>query len=160
VARASGTTARNGCLLLCRGGNSLAVHDPIYPAGTSPRVRRPPAEHLPLSGTEYIEDCLLGGHGEGGAASFRVVSVQRDGQRLRAMEYRSGTPDWRCHPLEMASMWLRCVARQCPGLIFWRCDKNSYILLNTSTMAFCTVALPLPLVTLSAQQLRPHQYTP
>jgi hypothetical protein len=37
-----------------------------------------------------MADCLLDTHvGE----SFRVVSVQRDATRLRAMEYRSGTPD-------------------------------------------------------------------
>jgi hypothetical protein len=79
---------RHGRLLLC-GGDSLSVYEPVSHRHVP--VRRP----CPVPGTEYMADCLLGNHiGE----SFRVVSVHRHGTRLRAMEYRSGTPEWRCHP--------------------------------------------------------------
>uniref|UniRef100_A0ACD6A0P8 Uncharacterized protein n=1 Tax=Avena sativa TaxID=4498 RepID=A0ACD6A0P8_AVESA len=149
---------RSGRLLLCR-GESLSVYDPISHRHVA--VRRPPTEPLPPSGTEYIADCLLvagAGHGVDGAASFRVVSVQRDGPRLRAMEYRSGTPDWRCHPwvddIDVATLSSPAMPAAAAGLIFWRLDQNSSLLLDTSTMTFSTVPLPAPL--LSTQPIRPR----
>uniref|UniRef100_A0ACD5TYE3 Uncharacterized protein n=3 Tax=Avena sativa TaxID=4498 RepID=A0ACD5TYE3_AVESA len=145
---------RNGRLLLCR-GESLSVYSPISHLHVA--VRRPPTEPLPpLPGTEYIAECLLGE--EYGAASFRVVSVQRDGPRLRAMEYRSGMPDWRCHPwvygIDLAKLCTPAMPAAAAGLIFWRLDQNSSLLLDTSTMAFSTVPLPAPL--LSTQPIRPR----
>ncbi|XP_047088424.1 uncharacterized protein LOC124700317 isoform X5 [Lolium rigidum] len=42
------------------------------------------------------------------------------------------------------------------GLIFWRRDQSSSLLLDTSTMAFSTVPLPAPLVVISKNPLRPR----
>ncbi|XBJ22213.1 hypothetical protein VPH35_000641 [Triticum aestivum] len=86
---------RNGRLLLSRGGDSLSLYDPVSHRHVSvPRPRSDePLLPVPPGAAEYIWDCLLDGHGE-----FRVVTVQRDGQRLRAMEYASRTAEWRIHP--------------------------------------------------------------
>uniref|UniRef100_A0ACD5XBA1 Uncharacterized protein n=2 Tax=Avena sativa TaxID=4498 RepID=A0ACD5XBA1_AVESA len=145
----------NGRLLLCR-GDSLSIYDPVSHRHVA--VRRPwKDEPCPASGTEYMSDCLLGGHGE----SFRLVTVQRDGPRLRAMEYRSGSPDWRCHPwvdgVAVATLSTPAMPSPAAGLIFWRRDQNSSLLLDTSTMAFSTVPLPAPLQVLSTQSIRPRQ---
>jgi hypothetical protein len=143
---------RNGRLLLCK-GHSLSVYDPVSRQHVA--VRRPPNDIPPdVPTTEYLANCLLGGHGE----SIRVVSVQRDGPRLRAMEYRSGT-DWRCHPwvdgIDVATLRMPAMPAAAAGLIFWRRDQNSSLLLDTSTMAFSTVPLPAPLVVVSKNSLRP-----
>ena len=98
----------------------------------------------------------MGSHGE----SFRVVSVQRDGQRLRAMEHRSG--DWRCHPwvegIDVATLRVPAMPAAAAGLIFWSCEQYSFLLLDTTTMAFSTISLPLPLANLSTEQLRPRPW--
>ncbi|KAM0905030.1 hypothetical protein ACQ4PT_017633 [Festuca glaucescens] len=147
---------RNGRLLLCR-GDFLSVYDPVSHQHVA--VCRPPNEPLPPSGTEYISDCLLQGE-DGVAASFRLVSVQRDGQRLRAMEYRSCTLDWRCHPwvdgIDVPTLHTPAMPAATSGLIFWRCDKSSSLLLDTSTMTFSTIPLPVPLVILWTHPLRPR----
>nr|XP_051214326.1 uncharacterized protein LOC127332108 isoform X3 [Lolium perenne] len=148
---------RNGRLLLCR-GDSLSVYDPVSRQHVA--VRRPPNDISPaaaVSATEYLADCLLGGHGE----PIRLVSVQRDGPRLRAMEYRSGTgTGWRCHPwvdgIDVATLRTPAMPAAAAGLIFWRRDQNSSLLLDTSTMAFSTVPLPAPLVVVSKNPLRPR----
>ncbi|CAM0958429.1 unnamed protein product [Alopecurus aequalis] len=146
---------RNGRLLLCR-GDSLSIYDPVSHRHVA--VRRPRNDPCPVSGAEYVADCLLGGHGE----SFRVVSVQQDGQRLRAVEHQSGTPDCRCHPwvegTDVATLRAPAMAATGAGLVFWRCGENSYILLDTNTMAFSTITIPLALVNLeSTEQLSPRQ---
>jgi hypothetical protein len=103
-----------------------------------------------------MADCLLDTHiGE----SFCVVSVQRDATRLRAMEYRSGTPDWRCHPwvdgLDVTMLRSPVMPAASAGLLFWRRDQSSSLLLDTRTMAFSTVPLPAPLVVVHPLRLRP-----
>jgi hypothetical protein len=145
---------RNGRLLLCT-GDSLFVYDPVSRQHVA--VRCPPNDIPPaaaVSATEYLADCLLGGHGE----PIRLVSVQRDGPRLRAMECRSGT-GWRCHPwvdgIDVATLRTPAMPAAAAGLIFWRRDKSSSLLLDTSTMAFSTVPLPAPLVVVSKNSLRP-----
>lgn len=153
---------RNGRLLLCR-GESLFVYDPVSHRHVA--VRRPRNGPSPVPGTEDLADCLLRGHGEDGAAPaacFRAVTVQRDGQRIRAMECHSCTPsEWRFHPWVDGISNVHTLATQQPmhataaRLIFWRCDRNSSLLLDTSTMTFSTVPLPVPLVVLSTQMLRP-----
>uniref|UniRef100_M8D680 DUF1618 domain-containing protein n=1 Tax=Aegilops tauschii TaxID=37682 RepID=M8D680_AEGTA len=148
---------RNGRLLLCR-GDSLSVYDPVSVSHRHVAVPRPRNEPLPEP--DYISDCLLDGHGdgEGGApCCFRVVTVQRerDGQRMRAMEYGSCTAGWRVHPwvdvdgigigIDVpAKRMRRPMHAAAAGLIFWRYDLNSSLLLDTSTMAFSIVPLPVP----------------
>uniref|UniRef100_A0A3B5Z5Q9 F-box domain-containing protein n=1 Tax=Triticum aestivum TaxID=4565 RepID=A0A3B5Z5Q9_WHEAT len=150
---------RNGRLLLCR-GDSVSVYNPVSISHRHVAVPRPPNGALPEP--EYISDCLLdlGGHGdgEGGApCCFRVVTVQqeRDGQRMRAMEYNSCTSGWRVHPwvdvdgIDIgvdvpAKRMRRPMHAAAAGLIFWRYDLNSSLLLDTSTMVFSIVLLPVP----------------
>uniref|UniRef100_A0ACD5WJS4 Uncharacterized protein n=2 Tax=Avena sativa TaxID=4498 RepID=A0ACD5WJS4_AVESA len=145
----------NGRLLLCR-GDSLSIYDPVSHRHVAVR-RSSKDDPCPVSGAEYMSDCLLGGHGE----SFRVVSVQRDGTRLRAMEYRPSSPDWRCHPwvdgVAVATLCTPAMPAAAAGLIFWRRDQNSSLRLDTSTMTFSTVPLPAPLLVLSPQSIRPRQ---
>ncbi|CAM0958419.1 unnamed protein product [Alopecurus aequalis] len=145
---------RNGRLLLRR-GDSLSVYDPVSHRHIA--VRRPQNDPCNVSGAEYMADCFLGGHGE----SFRVVSVQRDGLRLRAMEYCSGMLDWRCHPwmagMNVAPLRAPAMPAAATDLLFWRCDEYACILLDTSTMTFSTVSIPLALVNLeSTEQLSPR----
>ncbi|KAF6998054.1 hypothetical protein CFC21_014214 [Triticum aestivum] len=149
---------RNGRLLLCR-GDSLSVYDPVSVSHRHVAVPRPRNEALPEP--EYISDCLLDldGHGDGecGAPCFRVVTVQRerDGQRMRAMEYGSRAAGWRVHPwvdvdgigigIDVpAKRMRRPMHAAAAGLIFWKYDMNSSLLLDTSTMAFSIVPLPVP----------------
>ncbi|KAF6986817.1 hypothetical protein CFC21_004535 [Triticum aestivum] len=147
---------RNGRLLLCR-GESLSVYDPVSVSHRHVAVPRPRNEALPEP--ECISDCLLDldghGDGEGGApCCFRVVTVQRerDGQRMRAMEYGSCAAGWRIHPWAdvdgigidvPAKRMRRPMHATAAGLIFWRYDLNSSLLLDTSTMAFSIVPLPV-----------------
>ncbi|KAF6992516.1 hypothetical protein CFC21_009501 [Triticum aestivum] len=150
----------NGRLLLCR-GDSLSVYNPVSISHRHVAVPRPPNEALPEP--EYISDCLLDldGHvdGEGGApCCFRVVTVQRerDGQRMRTMEYGScPAAGWRIHPwvdvdgIDIgvdvpAKRMRRPMHSAAAGLIFWRYDLNSSLLLDTSTMVFSIVPLPAP----------------
>ncbi|KAF6993226.1 hypothetical protein CFC21_010146 [Triticum aestivum] len=143
---------RNGRLLLCRGGDSLSLYDPVshrHVAVPRPRNDEPllPVP-LPPGAAEYIWDCLLDGHGE-----FRVVTVQRDDQRLRAMEYASCTAEWGIHPwvdgirMPAHAQSMRPMLAAAAGLIFWRYDRNSSLLLDTSTMAFSIVPLPVAIAT-------------
>uniref|UniRef100_J3L0D8 F-box protein AT5G49610-like beta-propeller domain-containing protein n=1 Tax=Oryza brachyantha TaxID=4533 RepID=J3L0D8_ORYBR len=130
---------RNGRLLLCR-GRSVAVYDPVSRRRDS--FRRP--EDDPFSDT-YVADCLLHGHGDYGAASsFRVVSVQRHGRRMRAVEFRSGTGEWSFHPwMENVRRPRRGQAMHAAGMIFWKCEENSLLLLDTRTMEFSMLPLPV-----------------
>ncbi|VAH01110.1 unnamed protein product [Triticum turgidum subsp. durum] len=141
---------RNGRLLLSR-GDSLSLYDPVSHRHVAvPRPRNDePLVPAPPGAAEYISDCLLDGHGEDGtAACFHVVTVQRDDQRLRAMEYASCMPEWRIHPwvdgIDVPAQSMRPMHAAAAGLIFWRRDRNSSLLLDTSTMAFSIVPLPVP----------------
>uniref|UniRef100_A0A0D9Y9D9 F-box protein AT5G49610-like beta-propeller domain-containing protein n=1 Tax=Oryza glumipatula TaxID=40148 RepID=A0A0D9Y9D9_9ORYZ len=131
---------RNGRLLLC-GGRSVAVYDPVSRRRVS--IRRPQDD--PFSDA-YIADCLLHGRGDNGAASFRVVSVQRHGRRMRAAEYNSGTREWSFHPwVENMRRPRRGQAMHAAGIIFWKCEDNFVILLDTLTMEFSMLGLPVSL---------------
>ncbi|XBJ14295.1 hypothetical protein VPH35_006355 [Triticum aestivum] len=127
---------RNGCLLLCR-GDSVSLYDPVshrHVAVPRPRNDEPLLPVLPPGAAEYIWDCLLDGHGE-----FRVVTVQREGQRLRGMEYASRTAEWRIHP------WVDGIRMPAHAQSIY--DRNSSLLLDTSTMAFSIVPLPVTITT-------------
>uniref|UniRef100_A0A0D9V1F6 Uncharacterized protein n=1 Tax=Leersia perrieri TaxID=77586 RepID=A0A0D9V1F6_9ORYZ len=130
---------RNGLLLFRRGGRSVAVYDPFSRRCVS--VRRP-EEDGPFSDT--YTDYLLPGRGGGGAASFRVVSVQRHGRMMRAVDYDSDTGQWSFHPwVESARRPLRGQAMHAAGLIFWKWDENSVMLLDTGAMEFSMLPLPV-----------------
>ncbi|XBJ14290.1 hypothetical protein VPH35_006350 [Triticum aestivum] len=149
---------RNGLLLLRR-GHSLSLYDPV--SHRQVRVPRPPKdEPFPAAGAaEYLWDCLLDGHGE-----FRVVTVQRDGQRLRAMEYASRTAEWRIHPwadgihMPAHAQSMRPMLAAAAGLIFSRYDRNSSLLLDTSTMAFSFSIVPLPVTIATHTMMPPGAY--
>lgn len=129
---------RNGRLLLSR-GNSVAIYDPIFRRRVP--VCRPQNDPFPDT---YIADCLLHGRGDDGAASFRVVSVQQHGRRMRVGEYDSGTLRWRFHPwVENIKRPQRGQAMHAAGLIIWKCEENSSLLLDTSTMEFSMLRLPV-----------------
>ncbi|KAK1692467.1 hypothetical protein QYE76_009164 [Lolium multiflorum] len=74
------------------------------------------------------------------------------------MEYRSCTLEWRRHPwadgIDEPTLHTPAMPAAASGLIFWRCDKSSSLLLDTSTMTFSTVPLPAPLAILWDHPLR------
>jgi hypothetical protein len=75
------------------------------------------------------------------------------------MEHRSGTPDWICHPwvdgVDVATLRTPAMPAAAAGLLFWRHDQTSSLVLDTRTMAFSTVPLPAPLAVLHPLRLRP-----
>ncbi|KAK3125907.1 hypothetical protein QOZ80_7BG0611230 [Eleusine coracana subsp. coracana] len=92
--------------------------------------------------------CLLHGHGDD-AASFRVVSVQhcrRPSRMVRAIEYDSCTKQWTEHPwetLKNIEVSGKGKVMHAGELIFCKCKGSSLLMLDTRSMVFSSLPLPL-----------------
>ena len=57
-------------------------------------------DYVSMKDGEFVAHCLLNDTVQQCVAidSFRVVCVQKFRRKIRAVEYDSGTAEWRCHP--------------------------------------------------------------
>ncbi|KAK3127916.1 hypothetical protein QOZ80_7AG0580130 [Eleusine coracana subsp. coracana] len=133
----------NGRLLLARGDEAVEVYSPFSCKSIS--VCLPQDDFLPAN----FSTCLLQGHGDD-AASFRVVSVQhrrRPSRMVRAIEYDSRTKEWTEHPwetlknIEVSSG--KGKVMHAGELIFCKCKGSSLLMLDTRSMVFSPLPLPL-----------------
>ncbi|XP_044383676.1 uncharacterized protein [Triticum aestivum] len=154
---------RNGHLLLSGSDGSLCIYDPL----SERRVPIGPRTHLDQR-WKCLGDCLLDGlarhmvsmeqrgqqtHAE---ESFRVISLQWQSNsrfNVRAVEYNSGTLEWRVHPqtgwtkVQLTKLQLK--AMYAAGHIFWQTDVARLLVLDTSSMEFSEHGVPWEIVSTS-----------
>ncbi|KAK1692140.1 hypothetical protein QYE76_008837 [Lolium multiflorum] len=144
---------RNGVLLLSRDNHSsLWVYSPL--SGGQPVPIQPRPDDANVEG-EFLAHCLLDGTvpqcGQRLAVDcFRVVSVQqrRHRREFRAVEYDSGTREWKRHPWASPPLgngklpkW-GLMPMYAASRIFWQYDDASLLVLNTRVMVFSLCHLP------------------